>query len=145
MADKGSAMFDHSRRRPAAGQRGTALIEFALVLPMLIVLTFLVVDFGRAFMVKNMLTQAAREGARQMAVLDSQDQARTTTKTVASAAGLDSSLVVVTVTEPVSDHYQVTVSAPFQWLYPGLLRYLGIASASSGTLTASCTMRSESS
>jgi Flp pilus assembly protein TadG len=138
-------MLEHSRDKPAAGQRGAALIEFALVLPMLIVLTFLVVDFGRAFMVKNMLTQAAREGARQMAVLDSQDQARTATKTVARAAGLDSSLVNVTVTQPATDHVQVTVTAPFQWLYPGLLRYLGIASASSGTLTASCTMRSETS
>jgi Flp pilus assembly protein TadG len=138
-------MLEHSRNKPAAGQRGTALIEFALVLPMLIVLTFLVVDFGRAFMVKNMLTQAAREGARQMAVLDSEDQARTATKTVAKAAGLDSSRVVVTITPQGSENNQVSVSAPFQWLYPGLLRYLGVASASSGTLTASCTMRSETS
>jgi len=138
-------MLKHPGNQPAAGQRGAALIEFALVLPMLIVLTFLVVDFGRAFMVKNMLTQAAREGARQMAVLDSPDQARTTTKTVAKAAGLDSSRVTVTVTQPATDQVQVSVSAPFQWLYPGLLRYLGIASASSGTLTASCTMRSETS
>lgn len=138
-------MLKHPRNKPAVGQRGTALIEFALVLPMLIVLTFLVVDFGRAFMVKNMLTQAAREGARQLAVLNSQDQARTTTKSVSKAAGLDSSRVTVTFATPATSQVQVTVSAPFQWLYPGLLRYLGIASASTGTLTASCTMRSETS
>ena len=30
-------------------QRGTALIEFALVLPLLILLTFLVVDLSRAY------------------------------------------------------------------------------------------------
>ena len=136
-------MVRNIRNPIRSSERGTALIEFALVLPMLIVLTFLVVDFGRAFMVKNMLTQAAREGARQMAVLDSEDDARTATKTVARAAGLDSSQVVVTVTPMGSDHNQVTVMAPFQWLYPGLLRYLGVTSASSGTLTASCTMRSE--
>jgi len=136
-------MVEHPRHRAAAGQRGTALIEFALVLPMLVVLTFLVVDFGRAFMVKNMVTQAAREGARQMAVVGSQDQAQTMAKTVADAAGLDSSQVSVTITVPGTDQVQVSVSAPFQWLYPGLLWYLGIASASTGTLTATCTMRTE--
>ena len=45
-------------------QRGTALIEFALVLPMLLIMTVAAVDFGRAFFVKNVVSQAAREGVR---------------------------------------------------------------------------------
>jgi Flp pilus assembly protein TadG len=136
-------MLANLGNRTGATQRGTALIEFALVLPMLIVLTFLVVDLGRAFMVKNMLTQSAREGARQMAVLNSTDAASTAAKSVAKAAGLDSSRVTVTVTAVTTTQNQVTVSAPFDWLYPGLLRFLGVTSPSSGTLTATCTMRSE--
>jgi Flp pilus assembly protein TadG len=33
-------------------QRGTALIEFTLVLPMLLIMTVAAVDFGRAFFAK---------------------------------------------------------------------------------------------
>ena len=48
----------------ASAQRGTALIEFTLVLPLLLVMTVAAVDFGRAFFVKNVVSQAAREGVR---------------------------------------------------------------------------------
>src|SRR5262249_52923791 len=47
-ADKGMAMTLERKNR----QRGTALIEFTLILPLLLVLTVAVVDFGRAFFIK---------------------------------------------------------------------------------------------
>lgn len=43
---------------------GVALVEFAMVLPLLLVLVFGIVDFGRAFQTWITLTNAAREGAR---------------------------------------------------------------------------------
>lgn len=53
--------FDRSRSRT---ERGAALVEFALVLPLLLVLVFGIVDFGRAFQSSITLTNATREGAR---------------------------------------------------------------------------------
>jgi len=45
-------------------QQGTQLLEFALVLPMLLVLAVGTVDFASGFVLKQKLTNAAREGAR---------------------------------------------------------------------------------
>lgn len=56
----------HAKRPPsgrALGDKGTAIIELALLLPFLAVLVFGTVDLGRAFQIKNRLTNAAREGA----------------------------------------------------------------------------------
>ena len=133
------------RHRFPTWQRGTTLIEFAFMLPFLLVLTFLVVDFSRAFLVKNMLVQSAREGARVAAVGFSQSDVRIRAKSVASSAGMDSSKVMVTPTTlgtAPDEQARVTVSYPFNWIYPGLLRFLGVPSGSV-TLTASCTMRLE--
>ncbi len=43
---------------------GSAIVETAFVLPILMGVTFGVVEFGRALMVSNLITNAAREGAR---------------------------------------------------------------------------------
>ena len=54
-------------RRPARGgalDRGAAAVEFALLLPLLLLLVFGIIDFGRALNAQVTLTQAAREGAR---------------------------------------------------------------------------------
>ncbi|MEO6318644.1 MAG: TadE family protein [Acidimicrobiales bacterium] len=52
-----------SQRRRRRGQRGAALIEFAIVLPLLAILICGVIDLGRAYHLKNQLKNAAREGA----------------------------------------------------------------------------------
>jgi len=44
-----------------------ALVEFALVLPLLLLLVLGVMDFGRMFYTKMILTNAAREGANYLA------------------------------------------------------------------------------
>jgi len=52
-----------SRRR---GARGQGLIEFALVAPLLIALSFGVFDFGRAMSANVTVTNSSREGARYL-------------------------------------------------------------------------------
>ena len=49
--------------RSGRGDRGAALIEFAVMLPVMAILLFGVIDLGRAYHVKNQLKNAAREGA----------------------------------------------------------------------------------
>jgi hypothetical protein len=44
-------------------ERGIALVEFALIAPVLILLVFGVVDIGRAYRLENQLKNAARAGA----------------------------------------------------------------------------------
>ncbi|MDA0657753.1 MAG: TadE/TadG family type IV pilus assembly protein [Planctomycetota bacterium] len=50
-------------------RRGTAVVEFAIVAPVFILLVFGMIEFGRMVMVQQMLTSATREGAR-MAVVE---------------------------------------------------------------------------
>ena len=57
-----------SRRRSRHSERGAELIEFALVLPLLLLLVLGIVDFGFMFQRMEVVTNAAREGAR-LAVL----------------------------------------------------------------------------
>ena len=44
--------------------RGQSLVEFALLLPLLLVVAFIITEFGRALWIKNMLTQAVGQAAR---------------------------------------------------------------------------------
>lgn len=46
-------------------RRGAALVEMALVLPIFCMVVFGIVEFGRAFMVGQLVTNAAREAVRQ--------------------------------------------------------------------------------
>lgn len=56
--------------------RGATALEFALVLPVLLVLLFGTMEVGRLLQVQATLSAAAREGARVMAVQDDAGAAR---------------------------------------------------------------------
>lgn len=51
-----------------ANQRGVALIEFALVLPLLLILTFITTEYGRALYQYNTLAKSVRDAARYLSV-----------------------------------------------------------------------------
>src|SRR5688572_20563071 len=56
--------------RERNGDRGSAAVGFALVLPILLIVLFGIIDFGRMLAAKITLTEAAREGARAAALVD---------------------------------------------------------------------------
>jgi Flp pilus assembly protein TadG len=62
----------HAGARPAGrranGDRGTSLLEFALVGPVLLLLVFAMINFGLILSFKQDVTRAAAEGARGGAV-----------------------------------------------------------------------------
>jgi Flp pilus assembly protein TadG len=45
-------------------QRGTSAVEFAIILPLLVVFVFGIIEFGLVFYNKAMVTNASREAAR---------------------------------------------------------------------------------
>lgn len=51
-----------------ADDAGQAMVEFAFVLPILLIVVLGIVDFGRAWNAHQVITDAAREGARTMVV-----------------------------------------------------------------------------
>jgi Flp pilus assembly protein TadG len=100
--------------------RGSVAVEFALVLPVLLLIVFGIIDFGRALNAQIALTGAAREGVRLAALgyPDAAVQAR------AAAAAPDLSGVTVTVAAscppgagPSADA-DVSVSYSFSFITP---------------------------
>jgi hypothetical protein len=53
---------------PGRGEDGAAAVEFALLLPLLVLLLFGLIQFGAAFNTRIQATNAAREGARMAVV-----------------------------------------------------------------------------
>ena len=64
-----ASLTDRASSGRAANERGTALVEFALILPLVLMLAFGVVTSAIAYNHKIDLTHAAREGARYGATL----------------------------------------------------------------------------
>ena len=138
------------RNLPITGQetprneRGVGLIEFALVLPILLVLTLGVIDVSRGFWVKNVAYQAAREGARHLVVRTVADSAsvRSRVQQVVESAGV--TLKTLNITDAGSGGLmEVRVGIEFNWLYPGLFNWLGAAYTNPVTLVGVSKMRKE--
>ena len=58
------------RIRALKDTRGQALLEFALILPILLLLILGIVEFGRAWNLAQMMSDVTREGARRAVVAD---------------------------------------------------------------------------
>ncbi len=103
-----------------AQDRGSAAVEFALVLPVLLLILFGIIDFGRALNAQIELTGAAREGARLAAL--GYSNAAIQTRVEAAAPSLSGITVTVAANcppgaGPVADA-QVDVSDPFSFITP---------------------------
>lgn len=118
--------LERSCRTCRRKRRGAALVEFAIVAPLFFLIVFGIIEFGRAIMVQQVLTNASREGAR-LAVLDSTTPtaSEVTSKVTdyLARAGISGAIVTINPTEPTSAKYgepvTVTVKIPFgsvSWL-----------------------------
>lgn len=76
--------------------RGQSLVEFALVLPILMVLILGMVEFGWILNGKITITSAAREGARTAVIYESADKAATAVESAVNKSAESSSLIGVT-------------------------------------------------
>ena len=144
------------RRR--SGERGQALLEMAVTLPLLLLVSVAIFEFGRAYQTWQILTNAAREGAR-VAVLPntttSDVQNRVTAYLQAGqlpnynsatvSVNQNSSMALnATTTETMS---VVTVNYPFSFMVINPVANLVVSGSNLGgsplTLTASAEMRNE--
>jgi Flp pilus assembly protein TadG len=85
-----------ARMTRLGGNAGNAVIEFALVFPLLLLVVFGISEFGRALRTVQALNSAAREGAR-LAAVTAPDQGAVTARVneVLAAAQVTSSGLVV--------------------------------------------------
>jgi Flp pilus assembly protein TadG len=129
------------RRKNDSGQ---AVVEFAVILPVLLMILFAILQFGIVFNNYIQVTAAAREGARKAAVSRSLGTAAAetaaTTSAKAAAPGLKQSSI--TVTYPNSPTFAQGSDVTVQVTYPYSISILGII-VKSGNLTSSTTMRVE--
>lgn len=92
------------RRRNSTAQssrrKAAAMVEFALVLPILTVLSMGIAEFGQALKVGQLLSQATREGAR-VAITGEYTSAQVTQivqNTLVASTAIDASDITVTIT-----------------------------------------------
>lgn len=99
-------------------RRGAAVVEFAVVAPIFLLLVFGMIEWGRMMMVQQILTNAAREGSRRASVEEITDlEAKTATETYLTAAGVTGATVTVTTILPIPPDYaesvNVAITLPF--------------------------------
>ncbi|PNI10591.1 pilus assembly protein TadE [Arthrobacter sp. AFG7.2] len=66
-------------------ERGAAAVEFAILLPLLLMLVLGTIEFGRAYNAQITLTNAARDGVRVMAIGNDPTGARIAAKNAAAS------------------------------------------------------------
>jgi TadE-like protein len=120
------------RRRSA--DRGAAAVEFALLLPLLLILVFGIIDFGRMLNAQITLTEAAREGARASALGTS---ASTRVDQLTGGLGtVNTSTTACPANPSATDTTTVTVTYQFQFATPvGILAPVLGGSAFGGPIT----------
>ncbi len=72
-------MRDQNRNRRNKRSRGQGLVEFALLLPLLLVIVVTTIELGRLLYTQIVITNAAREGAYYMSVNASREGKKNTT------------------------------------------------------------------
>jgi Flp pilus assembly protein TadG len=139
-------------RRAIRDARGAELVEFALVLPILLFVLAGILDMGFLFNNYEVVTNAAREGARLAAIPGWTDAAvKARVNTYITDAGLQVAGVTTTVVPVAIDvsgrsvnGVKVAVSYPYTYLILGpISKLIAGGSIDNITLKAAATMRTE--
>jgi Flp pilus assembly protein TadG len=134
-------------------ERGAALVEAAMIMPLIMLISVGIFEFGRAYQSSQVLTNAAREGAR-LAVLEGRtdEEVRARVNKYVTDGGLtalsDGNIqvnrtVTLTATATAST---VTITYPFEFMMLNPIVRMVTPASSTGapiTLTASTLMRNE--
>jgi Flp pilus assembly protein TadG len=137
-------------------ERGAALIEMALTLPLLLLLSIGIFEFGRAFQHWQVLTNATREGARIATLPGVTDDAVTTRvrtyMEAGSLTGFASNLVTIardgeiSIGATTASASTVTINYPFEFIVLQPIAQMVVGGSEVGapiTMTVSATMRNE--
>lgn len=139
-------------RRLRRDERGQALVEFALVLPILLLLVLGIIDFGRAWNLHQTITDAAREGARRAVVYDpavTQDTVMNVIREKIALVGFNPNAATITFPDGFKQGTNqittVRVEMPYRFGFLGaVFRFAGAADANGVvTLTTVAAMRNE--
>ena len=133
-------------------ERGAALLEAAITVPIILLISVGIFEFGRAYQTSQVLTNAAREGAR-LAVLEGPTDAdvRARVNSYLTNGGLTSladANIAVNRNVPLgtSTASSVTLSYPFEFMVLNpVVRLVAPTSTTGGpiTMTAATLMRNE--
>jgi Flp pilus assembly protein TadG len=113
-------------------QRGQALVEAALVLPLLLLVLVGIMEVGRAWNIHQVVTHAAREGARAAAVWHDTGNAEDSAKAVAgrslaaASVSFDPADITVIGDGPGSEEVEVTVDIEYNFILLGPVMSLAI-------------------
>jgi len=141
------------RSRLRSNQRGAALIEAAVTLPLILLVSIAIFEFGRAYQTWQVLTNAAREGARVAVIAGTSDAEvevavrRYMTIGSLSKAGTAPVLLNRNVALGSNTGSQVTINYPFQFMVLNPVARLVVRSSTLGTpltMSAVAVMRNES-
>lgn len=111
----------YSKLKLLRRQQGQSLVEFALVLPVLILIIMGIIEFGSLWMTMNVLSGAAREGVRIAAVTaPDQAQVENAVKNVLTPANITSAKITVSGPNG-ADEVTVTVQMDYDVLTLGLV------------------------
>ncbi|MCO6438330.1 MAG: pilus assembly protein [Phycisphaerae bacterium] len=132
--------FRNVRERGSDRARGAAIVEFAVILPLLLAILFAIIEFGYVFMIRQSLQHAAREGCRFASLQTSTDAGiMARVDEALSPTGLNGysvSLTHATQADPVET---VSISIP----YSDVSLVGGFFGTYNYNLTAVCSMRKE--
>lgn len=109
-------------RRKSRSDKGAAAVEFALIVPLLVILVFGIIEFSRLYNAQVSLTNAAREGARYMAIHSGTTVVADTKTQIAAAApsvipAIAATQIVITPTTCTpGSNVSVTITYPFTLL-----------------------------
>lgn len=123
-------------------QQGSVLVEFALLLPLLVLVLFGITEFGRAFAAYLALSHAAREGVRIASLGASDAEIEQLVKS--RAAAVDSSKLQVTVTPEESQRLSGSVvSVKVEYVFTVLIRVISDTTGATIPMSTTLSMRVE--
>ena len=125
------------KSRRSDRDRGAIAVEFAILVPFLLIIIIGIVEFSRVYNAQISVTQAAREGARAMAVLNDVGQAQT--QAVTAAPGLNPALAAGNVAiTPSACSADTNASATVTYTFPSLTNFFGTSATVTGVGVMRC-------